>query len=35
MPPSPEMNVETSGSLDLSGELPPVMLEEPIRGSRA
>tara|TARA_B000000565_G_scaffold229533_1_gene187353 strand:- start:129 stop:353 length:225 start_codon:yes stop_codon:yes gene_type:complete len=29
------MNVETSGSLDLSGELPPVMLEEPIRGSRA
>ena len=35
MPPSPEMNVETSGSLDLSGELPPVMLEEPVRGSRA
>ena len=35
MPPSPEMNVETSGSLDLSGKLPPVMLEEPIRGSRA
>ena len=28
------MNVETSGSLDLSGELPPVMLEEPVRGSR-
>ena len=35
MPPSPEMNVETSGSPDLSGELPPVMLEEPVRGSRA
>ena len=35
MPPSPEMKVETSGSLDLSGELPPVMLEEPVRGSRA
>ena len=35
MPPSPEMNVETSGSLDLSGELPPVMREEPVRGSRA
>ena len=35
MPPSPEMNVETSGSLDLSGELPPIMLEETIRGSRA
>ena len=29
------MNVETSGSLDLSGELPPVMLEEAVRGSRA
>ena len=35
MTPSPEMNVETSGSLDLSGELPPVMLEEAVRGSRA
>ena len=35
MPPSPEINVETSGSLDLSGKLPPVMLEEPVRGSRA
>ena len=35
MPPSPEMKVKTSGSLDLSGELPPVMLEEPVRGSRA
>ena len=35
MPPSPEMNVETSGILDLSGELPPVMLEEPVRDSRA
>ena len=35
MPPSPEMKVETSGSLDLSRELPPVMLEEPVRGSRA
>ena len=29
------MNVKTSGSLDLSGELPPVMLEEAVRGSRA
>ena len=29
------MNVETSGSLDLSGELPSVMLEQPVRGSRA
>ena len=27
--------MKTSGSLDLSGELPPVMLEEPVRGSRA
>ncbi len=35
MPPSPEMNVKTSGSLDLSGKLPLVMLEEPVRGSRA
>ena len=34
MPPSPEMKVKTSGSLDLSGELSPVMLEEPVRGSR-
>ena len=35
MPPSPEMSVETSGSLNLSRELPPVMLEVPVRGSRA
>ena len=35
MPPSPEMKLKTSGSLDLSEELPPVMLEEPVRGSRA
>ena len=35
MPPSLEMNVKTPGSLDLSGKLPPVMLEEPVRGSRA
>ena len=35
MPPSLEMKVKTSGSLDLSGELSPVMLEEPVRGSRA
>ena len=31
----PEMKVKTSGSLDLSGKLPLVMLEEPVRGSRA
>ena len=35
MPPSPEIEVKTSGSLDLSRQLPPVMLEEPVRGSRA
>ena len=35
MPPSLEMNVKTPGSLDLSGKLPPVMLEEPVHGSRA
>ena len=35
MPPSPEMNVKTPGSLDLSAELPPVMLEEAVPGSRA
>ena len=35
MLPSLEMNVETSGRLDLSGELPPVMLEEQVRGFRA
>ena len=35
MPPSPEMKVKTSGSLDLSGKLPLAMLEEPVRGSRA
>ncbi|MCH2290052.1 MAG: hypothetical protein MK447_09025, partial [SAR324 cluster bacterium] len=29
------MKVKTSGSLDLSGELPPVMLEQPVRSSRA